>query len=87
MPDVQKRRQVVLVGVAVALAKLFEDRKVNVVGDNVGGEGPVQLEPLRALAPLLGGHDGAHAALVPAAPRRTRLIVGLEVHLGGVDEV
>ena len=87
LPDVEERRQVVLVGVAAPAAEAPEDREVDAVGDDVGGEAPVQVEPLGALAPLRRGHDGAHAAVVAAAPRRAGLVVGLEEHLGGVDEV
>lgn len=85
--DVEERGQVVLVGVAVAAAESAEERKVDAVGDDVGGERPVEVEPLGALAPLRGGHHGAHPAVVAAAARGARLVVGLEVHLGGVDEV
>lgn len=35
-------------------------------------EGPVQVEPVGALAPVPGGHDGAHAAVVESRTRRPR---------------
>lgn len=85
--DVEERRQVMLVGVAAAAAEAAEEREVDAVGDDVGGERAVEVEPLGALAPLPGGHDGAHPAAVAAAARGARLVVRLEVHLGGVDEV
>ena len=68
-------------------AEAAEEREVDAVGDDVGGERAVEVEPLGALAPLPGGHDGAHPAAVAAAARGARLVVRLEVHLGGVDEV
>jgi hypothetical protein len=39
--DVEERRQVVLVGVAVALAEPPEHWEVDVIGDDLGREGTV----------------------------------------------
>lgn len=88
VPDVEERGQIVLVGVAVALAEPLECREVDGVGDHLGRQGPAQLEPLRALAPVPKGYaGGAHAALVPAPARAARLVVGLHEGPRGVDQV
>ena len=87
VPDVEEGRQVVLFAAALAFAEPLEDWKVDIVNDDVGSEGAVELEPLGTLAPLPGGHGGGHAAVVPPSPGHAKLVVGLHVDLGGVYEV
>jgi hypothetical protein len=72
--DGQHRGQVVLVHVARRPAVVPELGVVAAVGDDADGEVAVQLEPLRALAELPGGHLGAQPGAVPAPAVRAWVV-------------
>jgi hypothetical protein len=76
--------QVVLVRVAGRAAVLLELGVVAAVGD---GEVAVQLEPLRALAPLVAPHLGGQAGAVAAAAVRARVVEGADEAVAGAGEV
>lgn len=65
--DPDEGGEVVLVHVAGGRAEFVEDGEEFVVGDDLGGEGAVDLEPLGALAPLVEVDSGPHARPEAAA--------------------
>lgn len=81
-PDADQRGQVVLVAVTRRAAILVERREVSAVGDDVGGEGSVYLEPLRALSPLREADQRPHSGGVSATAHRAWGIVGFHEGVG-----
>lgn len=85
--DVDERRDIVFVGVTGMLAVLGKQRKEGLIGDDLQGELPVHLEPLRALPPLFGLDGRAEEVGVAAAAAWTRIVVDVYEGVHRVDEV
>lgn len=75
------------IDVTCRVAVATEDWEEPNIGDDLDGESTAELKPLRAFAPVGGGDDWVHVAVVAATTVGAGFVVGFDEGGGGVEKI